>query len=85
MISEKRAATVLWPIDVLPVQSALLPALRPKWDRPRDTVLGPHTRLNAPDGPDRWGYAGPAAGISRAEQPHHGSAERPADATPGAP
>ena len=30
---------MLWPIDVLPAQSALLPELRPGWDRPRDTVL----------------------------------------------
>src|SRR5215510_9650453 len=55
-INEKMAATVLWPIDALPAQSAQPPGLRPGLDLPRDSVLGPHTRLSAPACPDRLGH-----------------------------
>jgi len=38
-------ATLLWPIDVLPAQSAQPPGLRQGLDLPLDTVLVPHTPL----------------------------------------
>jgi P-loop Domain of unknown function (DUF2791) len=55
-INAKMAATVLWPIDALPAQSAQPPGLRPGLDLPRDSVLGPHTRLSDPACPDRLGH-----------------------------
>src|SRR5262245_28626620 len=79
------AAILLWPIGALPAQSAPLPGLPLGRALHLDSVLGPPMRISALAGPDRQGYEGHAACISRAERPHRGAAERPADGTPGAP
>ena len=65
-IAEKMAAILLWPVGALSAQSAPLSGLRLGWALPLDSVLGPHMRIGALAGPNRQGYGGHTAYISRA-------------------
>src|SRR5262249_19127091 len=78
-VDGKMTATLVGPIDVLPVQSAMPPGLHPALVLLLDTVLGRHTRLSAPAYPDRWGHGCHSPSISHKGRSDHGCEERCVD------